>query len=153
MQTKGTDLKVDNIFTLDESSKICTFKSTPNYSVTLSSYLLNLLQLYNTYESHTAKAPIRLISAVRPFLHAYCDLLIPHKVNAEEESLLRVINNVARQDEKVMVAFDYPHYYIISRRFINNIRLYITDSSGMPLVFTYLVSYLLHFRQCQSIST
>src|SRR5438552_1762641 len=144
-----TDFKVENFFTMDAETKICSFKATPHYSVTLSTYLLNLLQLYNTYESNTAKSSIRLMSGTRTFLNVYCDLIIPHQVNSEEETLLRVINNTARQDEKVMVTLDYLHYYPISRRFINNIRLYITDSLGIPLVFTHLVSYLLHFRQCQ----
>src|SRR6266853_2048800 len=149
IETKGSDQYVEKRFTLDENSKICSFTSTPNYSVEISSYLLNVLQLHNTYESSTGKGPIRLMSAIRPFLHVYCDLIAPHNVNSEEESLLRVINNVARQDEKVMLTFDCPHYYPISRRFINNIRIYITDSfSTDPLVFTHQVSYLLHFRPC-----
>src|SRR6266853_5002685 len=149
IETKGSDQYVEKRFTLDENSKICSFTSTSNYSVELSSYLLNVLQLHNTYESNTRKGPIRLMSAIRPFLHVYCDLIAPHNVNSEEESLLRVINNVVRQDEKIMLTFDYPHYYPISRRFINNIRIYITDSfSTDPLVFTHQVSYLLHFRPC-----
>ena len=150
MQAKVSDGYTEKVFTIDEASNICSFIATPNFNVNLSSYLLNVLQLYNTYESNTAKAPMRLMTAIRPFLHVYCDLIVPHNVNSEEESLLRIINNVAKENEKVMLTFDYPHYYQISRRFINNIRLYITDGFGEdPLGFLHQVSYLLHFRQCQ----
>ena len=43
-----TDFKVENFFTMDAETKICSFKATPHYSVTVCTYLLNLLQLYNT---------------------------------------------------------------------------------------------------------
>ena len=67
--TKGTDIEIDKIFTLDEATRIYSFILTANYSVQLSSYLLNVLQLYKTYESNTAKGPVRLMSAIRPFLY------------------------------------------------------------------------------------
>src|SRR6266853_2127459 len=55
IETKGSDQYVEKRFTLDENSKICSFTSTPNYGVEISSYLLNVLQLHNTYESSTRK--------------------------------------------------------------------------------------------------
>ena len=35
-----TDFKVEKIFTLDDETKICSFKVTPHYSDTISTYLL-----------------------------------------------------------------------------------------------------------------
>ena len=65
--TKETDIEIDKIFTLDEATRICSFTSTARYSVQLSPYLLNVLQLYNTYESNTAKGAMRLLFAIHTF--------------------------------------------------------------------------------------
>src|SRR6266853_284490 len=138
------------IFTIDNED-VCSFKATKNVIVEISPQLLKILQLHDTLESNTGKSGVTLPNGVRSFFHLYCDLILPHYVNSEEESLLRIINNTATINDKVMQSFDYPHYYRVCRRFVNNIHLYITDNlSTDPLSFKHPVSHLLHFRPCHS---
>jgi len=146
------DHYVESIFTIDNEN-VCSFKATENVLVEISQQLLNILQLHSTVESNTGKSAVKLPNGIRPFFHLYCDLIVPHYVNSEEEPLLRIINNTAAINDKVMQSFDYPHYYKVCRHFISNIHLYITDNlSTDPLVFINPVSHLLHFRPCHSTS-
>jgi len=94
-------------------------------------------------------AAVNLPSAMRPFLHVYSNAILPHCVNEDEYPLLRVINNNALKNEKVMLTFAQPQYYPVARRYISNIQITITNHISLDqLNFIHTVSYLLHFRPC-----
>src|SRR5277367_482169 len=134
------------VFSYDEVKNTCTFEVDSEYGIQLTSFLLNILGLKNTSESQKGTS-IRLIAAVRPFLHVYCNIILPQYVNDNEYPLLRVINNNAIADEKTMITFHQPHYYPVSQRYISNINIYIADYTNFdPLVFTHPIILLLHFR-------
>src|SRR5438552_363531 len=87
---------------------------------------------------------MRLLSDTRQFLNVYCDLIISHLVNSEEETLLRVINNTARQDEKIMVTLDYlpsgvkkntkPMYVRVIKKTFSSINVDIQKDFNEPKV-------------------
>jgi hypothetical protein len=139
---------VHEIFTIDDQEK-CTFTPVGYFNIKISSYLLNVLSLSNTYEKNVGSSPVTLVSPIRPFLHVCGDIVSPHLLNSDEYPLLRIINNNASEHEKVMISFPSLHYYPVCRRYISKIRTFVTDHfSTDSLPFKYTVTYLLHFRQC-----
>ena len=137
------------IFVFDEISHLATYNAVDQFKVTLTNHMLRVLNLPHTNSSIAAITAINLPSAMRPFLHVHCDVIHAQLINDDEYPLLRVINNNAIQNEKVMVSFPQPHYYPLARRYINSIHIYITDHINSDiLVFTHPISYLLHFRRC-----
>ena len=149
---QASDQELDGeIFTLNEQ-EICSFMTVEHFRIQLPSYLLNVLSLLNTDENHIGTNPVTLVSANRPFLYVCNDLVIPHLINSDEYPLLRIINNNANENEKIMLSFPTLHYYPVWRRYISKIHSYIIDHvSTDSLPFKYTVAYLLHFRPCHSI--
>jgi hypothetical protein len=152
-QASDQEIEGQEIFTLHERRRdICSFMPVEHFRIQLSSYLLNVLSLLNTDENNIGTNPITLVSANRPFLYVCSDVVLPHLINSDEYSLLRIINNNASENEKVMLSFPTLHYYPVCRRYISKIRSYIIDHfSTDSLPFKHTVAYLLHFRPCHSI--
>ena len=140
----------ENIFCYHEVGSLVLYKSIFQFNVTLSTYTLKMLNLAHTNYTNNGTAAIKLPPAVRPFLHVYCNIIMPQPINDDEYPLLRVINNNAIENEKAMLTFSQPQYYPVSRRYITSIHSYITDHVHPdPLIFTHPISFLLHFRPTQ----
>src|SRR5277367_7113119 len=131
------------IFAVDNTD-ICSFTAVPNFTINLTSFLLNILNLENTEQSNTARVPARLPTATRQQLYIHSNIVEGHLINNDEQQLLRVINNSAQVGEKVMLSFPYLQYYLITRRYITSIRTHITDNyTSDTLLFSKPVLYLL----------
>ena len=138
-----------SLFGLDVNG-MCTFTEHSKFSVTLSTYLTQLLQLTNTSTSQTGTAFFIMPSSTREFLYVHTDMLDSHCYNSES-NVLRVINNDRAVNEKVMVSFPNLYYYPISSSYLSSIQIRITDNhSDKDLPFALEVTCLLHFRRCNN---
>ena len=136
-----------SLFGLDDNG-MCTLIEDSKFSVTLSIYLMQLLQLTNTSTTQTGRAFFIMPTATREFLYVHTDMLDSHSYNSET-NVLRVINNDRAVNEKVMISFPNLYYYPISARYLSNIQIRITDNhSDEDLPFALEVTCLLHFRRC-----
>jgi hypothetical protein len=138
----------EGIFVYRDAGDLVSYTAIDDFKVILSNHLLQVLKLPHTNDSITTNLAINLASAVRPFLHVYCNIIEPQLINDDEYPLLRVINNNANEDEKAMISFLQPQYHSVIRRYITSIRIYITDHINLDtLIFKKPISCLLHFRQ------
>ena len=137
------------LFNLNLEGK-CTFTANEKFGVTLSPYLLRLLQLKNPDTNQIGASLCVMPAALREFLYISSDMLESHSYN-NGSNVLRVINNDTTGTEKVMVPFANLYYYPISARYLSNIQIGITDNfSDEDLPFTREVTCLLHFRRCNN---
>jgi hypothetical protein len=137
------------LFNLNLEGK-CTFMANEKFGVTLSPYLLKLLQLKNTDTNQIGTSFCVMPAALREFLYIYSDMLDTHSYS-NESNVLRVINNDTTGTEKVMIPFANLYYYPISARYLSNIQIRITDNfSDVDLPFIREVTCLLHFRRCSN---
>ena len=75
------------IFALDNTD-ICSFTAVPNFTLNLTSLLLNILNLENTEQSNTARVPARLPTATRQQLYIHSNIVGGHLINNDEQQLL-----------------------------------------------------------------
>jgi len=137
------------LFDLNLEGK-CTFVANEKFGVTLSPYLLKLLQLKNTDTNQIGTSFCVMPAALREFLYIYSDMLDTHSYS-NESNVIRVINNDTTGTEKVMIPFANLYYYPISARYLSNIQIRITDNfSDVDLPFIREVTCLLHFRRCSN---
>src|SRR5277367_4807124 len=97
-----------DLFGYDEATHIVSYLAPDQFTVTLTNHMLKVLNLAHTDSSITGIAAVNLPTAVRPFLQLYCNIILPHYVSDDEYPLLRVINNNAVENEKVMITFPQP---------------------------------------------
>ena len=82
---------------------ICSFKAVEHFDISLSSYLLKVLQLANTTESKMAAVPVTLLPPKRQTLYVHSNLVEAHFVNSDQKQIIRVINNNAKDGEQVLL--------------------------------------------------
>ena len=88
----------------------------------------------------------------RSHFYIHCDCVDYHYINNNVSDLIKTVTNNAALDEKVLLTFHDPHYYVVARRHTSSINMYITDGLfDNILYFNREVVYTLHFRKCRSL--
>ena len=134
-------------FQIREDHKV-EFKIT-EAEINLSDKLTNMLHLTaedSWITSQLSSKPLLLGEYTTPYFYLYIDCIELTGAN----NYLRLINNVAKVGEHVQIAFNNLYYYSVSKEYINNIHITLTDSEGEDLNLLYPINLILHFRKCPS---
>jgi hypothetical protein len=126
------------------------FLEKQGYTVTLSPYLSNLMNLSTTtlHASTTSSKAVVMKESKRSHFYIHLDCLDYHYINNNVSDLIKVVPNKAEKDEKLQVTFQDPHYYAVAGRYLSTINMYITDSYFTGILdFNQDITYTLHFRK------
>ena len=96
--------------------------------------------------SQTGSKAVLLGEYNTPYFYLYIDCIEWIGTN----NYLRLINNVAKVGEHTQIAFNNLYYYRVSKEYISNIHITLTDSEGEDLNLLYPINLILHFRKCPS---
>ena len=152
---RGSHEMYVDFFTLDEGTNIVTYQKKANFRLQLSMELVSLLNLDNSSDkgwlSETCQGSkgVVLKPHNRTHFYVHCDCIDYHFINNNVSHLIKIVNNNAQINEKVVQSFSFPSYYAVTRRIMSNINMYITENLfDNILEFDRDVLYTLHFRRC-----
>ena len=130
----GTHEMFVDFFTLDddESTNIVTYHKKHNVKLQLSTELLSLLNLDSNKgwlsETCQGSKAVELKPYNRPHFYVHCDCIDYYYINNNVSHLIKIVNNNAKVNEKIVQSFNFPNYYVVTRRIMSNINMYITDN-------------------------
>ena len=115
---------------------------------------MRLLHLNNFDEWITSEIvgfkAVELNPMSRTHFYVHCDCIENQHFNNRSSNVIRTIVNKAPLNEQVILSFDNPRYYRVSRNYFGNINMYITDGLHEDILKfnpRETVSFDLHFRQ------
>ena len=150
IERKGTET-LWNFFEYSSSHGYVNFNGKKNFEILLDANILKMFHLPNKWlVHHTAGAePVVLKTYKRNYLYVHCDCLDYYYINNSVCDIIKVVKNDSEPDEKTIISVQNPQYYAISRRYLSNINMYITDGLfENVLPFDKEVVFTLHFRKC-----
>ena len=150
IERKGTET-LWNFFEYSSIDGYVKFNGKKNFEILLDANILKMFHLPNEWlVHHTAGAePVVLKTYKRNYLYVHCDCLDYYYINNSVCDIIKVVKNDSEPDEKTIISVQNPQYYAISRRYLSNINMYITDGLfENVLPFDKEVVFTLHFRKC-----
>lgn len=149
MKNRKSSSVIHTFFSVGDDN-IVKFKGRAGYSVLLDSEVQKMMSLPTTWLSSSVNGSLTTVlkSYKRGHFYIHCDCMDYHYINNAVSDLLRSIGNSAEVDEKVILSFQDPRYYAVSKRYMSNINMFVTDGlfDGI-LKFNRDVVYTLHFRK------
>ena len=150
IERKGTE-KLWNFFEYSPDDGVVQFNSKKNFKILLDASILKMFHLPNQWltDGCIGTEEVVLKTYKRNHLYVHCDCLDYYYINNNVSDILKVVKNTSEPDEKTIITIQNPQYYAISRRFLSNINMYITDGLfENVLQFDKEVVFTLHFRKC-----
>ena len=143
--------KIWNFFSCHAESGYVSFNKRKGFDILLDPAILKMFHLPNDWlEGNTAGThPAVMKTYKRNYFYVHCDCLDYYYLNSNVSDIIRVVKNESEPDEKTIISVQNPQYYAVSRRFLSNINMYVTDGLFENILqFDKEIVYTLHFRKC-----